>query len=65
MSKLLRLPLTLLAVLASLFFLPGVASATSPTPEQCAADASLDGCPQTPSPAAAPERAQKSRRSVQ
>ena len=40
------MPLTLLAVLAALLFLPGVASATSPTPEQCAADASLDGCPQ-------------------
>src|SRR4051812_11007774 len=45
MSKLLRLPLTLLAVLAALFFLPSIAfGAPPPTPEQCAADATLDGC---------------------
>jgi hypothetical protein len=46
MSKLLRLPLTLLAVLAALFFLPGVAfgDPLAPTAEECAADPSMTGC---------------------
>jgi hypothetical protein len=46
MSKLLRLPLTLLAVLAALFFLPGIASADplEPTAEECTGDPTLDGC---------------------
>src|SRR4051812_3452024 len=46
MSTLLRLPLTVLAVLAALFFLPGVAfGGTPPTAEQCAADPTLTDCP--------------------
>src|SRR3954471_24397788 len=46
MSTLLRLPLTVLAVLAALFFLPGVAfGGTPPTAEQCAADPPLTDCP--------------------
>src|SRR3954470_1698933 len=46
MSTLLRLPLTMLAVLAALFFLPGVAfGGTPPTAEQCAADPTLTDCP--------------------
>src|SRR4051794_12136273 len=45
MSKLLRLPLTLVAVLAALLFLPGVAFGDPPpTAEQCAENPSLDGC---------------------
>src|SRR4051794_17999876 len=48
MSTLLRLPLTMLAVLAALFFLPGVAfGGTPPTAEQCAADPTL---PDRPAP---------------
>jgi hypothetical protein len=49
MSKLLRLPLTLLAVLAAVFFLPGIAFGDPPpTTEQCAAEPTLEGCPATP-----------------
>ena len=46
MSKLLRLPLTLLAVLAALLFLPGIAAGDPLTPsaEECAADSTLEGC---------------------
>jgi hypothetical protein len=45
MSKLLRLPLTLLAVLAALFFLPGVAfGETQPTAEPCAAESTAPEC---------------------
>jgi hypothetical protein len=46
MSRLLRLPLTFFAVLAALFFLPGVAfgDPLAPTTEECAADPSLPGC---------------------
>jgi hypothetical protein len=47
MSKLLRLPLTLLAVLAALFYLPGVASAGDPEPPSaaaCADDPSAADC---------------------
>src|SRR5215217_1843532 len=45
MSKLLRLPLTLVAVLAALLFLPGIAFGDPPpTAEQCAETPSLDGC---------------------
>jgi hypothetical protein len=46
MSKLLRLPLTLIAVLAALFFLPGIAwgDPTTPTAEECASATPPDGC---------------------
>jgi hypothetical protein len=46
MSKLLRLPLTLLAVLAALFFLPGIAwgDPTEPSAEECASATPPDGC---------------------
>jgi hypothetical protein len=44
MSKLLRLPLTLLAVLAALFFLPGIAWGDPP---DCAADPTATGCTQS------------------
>jgi hypothetical protein len=45
MSKLLRLPLTFLAVLAALFFLPGVAFGDPPpTAQECAETPELEGC---------------------
>ncbi|HEV7187412.1 MAG TPA: hypothetical protein VGN28_05910 [Blastococcus sp.] len=49
MSKLLRFPLTLLAVLGALLFLPGVASADTPSAAQCAAHPARPHCPQPPS----------------
>jgi|tagenome__1003787_1003787.scaffolds.fasta_scaffold20936779_2 hypothetical protein len=56
MSTFLRLPLTLLAVLAAVFFLPGVALGDPPpTAAQCAADPALAGCDETaPGDAVAP-----------
>jgi hypothetical protein len=49
MSKLLRLPLTLLAVLAAMLFLPGIAWGDPLTPPamDCAANAGLAGCDST------------------
>src|SRR5690349_8649271 len=46
MSKLLRLPLTLLAVLAAMLFLPGIAwgDPLTPSAAQCAASPGLEGC---------------------
>src|SRR5690348_2783591 len=46
MSKLLRLPLTLLAVLAALLMLPGVASADGPSAAYCAAQPQRMACQQ-------------------
>ena len=45
MSKLLRLPLAVLAVLAAMLFLPGLAWADTPTAEQCASATPPEGCP--------------------
>jgi hypothetical protein len=48
MSKILRLPLTLLAVLAALLFLPGIASGDTlpPSAGECEAHPALAGCTQ-------------------
>lgn len=50
MSKLLRLPLTLLAVLAAVLFLPGMAWGLPSTPSaaECADNAALEGCTTLP-----------------
>ena len=44
MSKLLRLPLTLLAVLAALLFLPGTAWGNTPSAAECASASPPDSC---------------------
>src|SRR6476469_588391 len=59
MYKLLRLPLTMLAVLAAVLFLPGMAWGVPSTPSaaECADNAALDGCTAAPAGDPSPQDA--------